>query len=87
MSQKERSQIESTYGLDGKAVAGGNDPGEIRFVIGVRADGMICVEFDRPCKFFALDVESAAKFGVVMIDHARTARALKGDRIMLPRVG
>lgn len=87
MSKKEPSQIQSTYGSPGKAIAGGNDPGEVKFAIGVRTDGMICIEFERPCKFFALDPESAAKMGVVMIDHARTARALKGDRIMLPRVG
>lgn len=87
MSKKERSQIEHSYGANGKAIAGGNDPGEINFSIGLRADGMICIEFTRPCTFFALDAASASKMGVVLIDYARRARANKSGGLILPNLG
>lgn len=83
--KKDKSQIQSTYGGPLKAIAGGADPGDTNFSIGLRADGMICIEFQRPCTFFAMNSEDAAKMGVVLIDYARAARA-RGNGAVIQRL-
>lgn len=71
-----------TAGVGGRSTP--DDKGEIRFAIGLSANGLVCIEFEKPCTWLGLSIEEAAQVGVKLIDYAREGRALRGG-LVLPR--